>query len=369
PGDEYLYCNTGYTLLAEVVARVSGQSFAAFTRENIFSPLQMNSTLFNDDHEKIIKNRAYSYYSRGNEGYFKRELNHGNVGPSNLLTTIEDFSLWMINFLNPKVGSSDIFKQMTTQGILNNGKSSGSAPGLFINDYRGLTEIEHGGAHAGFRAQVSMFPSQEFGVAILSNNANCNARMLASEVINFCLKDFFKENKPVLNEKERKYIKLKSKEMEPFVGYYWTKEHAYTRHIYLRGDTLMHFRTENNESPLAPVSKNEFQVMNVPVDALVRFEEQNGEIRIYETVNDRTPIMLEKFVPVDYSHEDWLKYEGEYYSDEIKTVYEIEWTGEKLIAKHIRMGNIGLKMIKHNFFSGERGFFGSVEFLRDKADN
>lgn len=69
PGEEFLYCNTGFTLLAEVVARVSSQSFADFTRENIFEPLKMNNTLFYDDHEKIVKNRAYSYYqdSTGNK--------------------------------------------------------------------------------------------------------------------------------------------------------------------------------------------------------------------------------------------------------------------------------------------------------------
>jgi len=63
PGEEYLYCNTGFTLMAEVVARVSGKSFAEFTKDRIFGPLEMNNTLFYDDHEKIVKNRAYSYYS------------------------------------------------------------------------------------------------------------------------------------------------------------------------------------------------------------------------------------------------------------------------------------------------------------------
>ncbi|MGD0342318.1 MAG: serine hydrolase domain-containing protein, partial [Bacteroidales bacterium] len=62
PGDEFLYCNTGFTLLAEVVARVSGQTFAEFTRTHIFEPLKMSNTLFYDDCEKIVKNRAYSFH-------------------------------------------------------------------------------------------------------------------------------------------------------------------------------------------------------------------------------------------------------------------------------------------------------------------
>ncbi len=71
PGEESLYCNTGYTLLGEIVSRVSGKSFAEWTKENIFHPLGMKNTLFYDDHEKIVKNRAYSYSSSGDGGFKK----------------------------------------------------------------------------------------------------------------------------------------------------------------------------------------------------------------------------------------------------------------------------------------------------------
>jgi CubicO group peptidase (beta-lactamase class C family) len=37
PGEEFLYCNTGFTLLAEVVSRVSGQTFSEFTAQNILT--------------------------------------------------------------------------------------------------------------------------------------------------------------------------------------------------------------------------------------------------------------------------------------------------------------------------------------------
>ncbi len=371
PGDEYFYCNTGYSLLAEVVSRVSGQTFAAFVRENIFSPLQMNHSSFNDDYEKIIKNRAYSYYSRDGEEYSKRVLSYGNVGPTNLLTTVEDLALWMMNFESPepKVGSPELFKQMTTEAVLNNGKTFGGGLGLFMNNSRGITEVEHGGADAGFRAHLSMFPSHKFGVVVLSNNAQCDVRMIASRITDLYLSDFYEEVNTASSEQKRKFIKLKPKKMEPFVGHYWTKEHAYTRYIYLKNDTLMHFRTENNESPLAPLGENEFKVMNVPVDALVRFENKDGETTLIETVNGGEPILLEKYIPVDYSPDDWLKYEGIYYSDELRTVYEIVWRENKLIAQHMRMGSIELNMIKHNFFTGDRGFFGNVEFLRDDAEN
>ena len=55
PGDEYLYSNTGYTLLAVIVERISGQSLRDFTEERIFEPLGMDDTHFHDDHRMIVK--------------------------------------------------------------------------------------------------------------------------------------------------------------------------------------------------------------------------------------------------------------------------------------------------------------------------
>lgn len=46
PGVEYSYSNTGYTLLAEVVKAVSGQTLREFTTEHMFKPLHMDSTFF-----------------------------------------------------------------------------------------------------------------------------------------------------------------------------------------------------------------------------------------------------------------------------------------------------------------------------------
>ena len=157
PGDKYMYCNTGFTLLAEVVSRVSGKSFAEFTKANIFSPLQMNHTLFYDDHEKIVKNRTYSYYF-GGTGFKKSVLSYANVGATSLFTTVEDLSLWAENFSELTVGNSEIIRTMNTPAILNDGEESGAALGQFVSKYKGLHEISHDGADAGYRSYLGRFP-------------------------------------------------------------------------------------------------------------------------------------------------------------------------------------------------------------------
>src|SRR5690349_8472502 len=69
PGSEYAYCNTGYTLLGQIVARVSGMPFRAFCEQRIFQPLGMRSTHFHDDHTEIVPGRAYSYHPRDGGGF------------------------------------------------------------------------------------------------------------------------------------------------------------------------------------------------------------------------------------------------------------------------------------------------------------
>src|SRR5262245_25872546 len=58
PGTEHLYNTGAYSLLATVVERVSGKSFAQYTRDSIFEPLRMTRTQWRDDFTRIVKDRA-----------------------------------------------------------------------------------------------------------------------------------------------------------------------------------------------------------------------------------------------------------------------------------------------------------------------
>ncbi|MGZ7065335.1 MAG: serine hydrolase domain-containing protein, partial [Candidatus Aminicenantales bacterium] len=86
PGEQYMYSNSGFTLLAEIVTRVSGRPFTDWTRENIFLPLGMTSTHFHLDHQEIVRNRAYSYEGDAVKGFKQSVLNYANVGATSLFT-------------------------------------------------------------------------------------------------------------------------------------------------------------------------------------------------------------------------------------------------------------------------------------------
>src|SRR5262249_26166138 len=121
PGKEFLYCNTGYTLLALVVQRVTGQSLREFAQARLFEPLGMTNTHFHDDHRMIVKNRAYSYSPKRGGGYENSPLEYANVGATSLFTTVEDLARWDQNFYDGRVGGSAVLADMLTKGKLNDG--------------------------------------------------------------------------------------------------------------------------------------------------------------------------------------------------------------------------------------------------------
>lgn len=65
PGEEYMYSNSGFTMLAEIVRSVTGQTLRQFTDSAIFRPLGMTHTHFHDDYTEIVPNRSYSYEQDG----------------------------------------------------------------------------------------------------------------------------------------------------------------------------------------------------------------------------------------------------------------------------------------------------------------
>ncbi len=366
PGEEYMYCNTGFTLLAEVVARVSGKSFAEFTEATIFKPLEMSSTLFYDDHEKVVKNRAYSYYEDG-DTYKKSVLNYANVGATSLFTTVEDLSLWALNFSTLQVGSKNIISTMNTLVKLNDGNKFGGAYGQFVSPYKGLKQIQHGGADAGFRSYLARFPDQDFAVMVFSNLASSNPRNLALRVADLYLADSFKASATKVKKKsKKKFITLSNAELKAFEANYWNEEGAYARKMYVRNDTLRYSRGGQNESPLAPISKNKFQMLNVDVDLEVKFSKKDGKRSMVVTVDNDDPTVSHEFTPPSYTTGNLANFSGDYYSPELRTTYTLIVEKDQLVVKHPRVSDFNLTPVKTDLFSSQAGLI-SVQRDDSKA--
>jgi xanthine dehydrogenase YagR molybdenum-binding subunit len=187
PGDAYSYTNSGYNLLAMLVARVSGQSFAEFTRERLFVPLRMPHTSWRDDYRRIVSGRALAYRpvpaTSGWRIDMPIENAHGNGG---LLTTVRDLLTWNEALTQRTVGGAHgraLVDSLTRQAVLTSGERIPYAAGLVVNAYRGTPQIGHSGSTAGYRAYLARYPSQQdLSVAVLCNTS-ANATMLAHGMV------------------------------------------------------------------------------------------------------------------------------------------------------------------------------------------
>ncbi|HEX6126654.1 MAG TPA: serine hydrolase [Pyrinomonadaceae bacterium] len=171
PGSKYSYSNSGYFLLGVIVARVSGKSLRAFADENIFKPLGMKNTRFDDNRFEIVKNRAHGYMVGPGNSIRARSTLDTLVGDGGILTTVEDLYLWDQNFYDPKVGGKEMIALLTTPATLNSGEKITYAFGMWSSKYKGLKKVTHSGNVSGFRAQLVAFPDQRFSVIVLSNNS------------------------------------------------------------------------------------------------------------------------------------------------------------------------------------------------------
>ena len=252
PGTAFSYSNTGYTLLAEIVHRITGKTFAEYTSEKIFQPLGMTSTQFYDNHEIVVKNGARSY-ERVNNVYHYKPINISSPGPSNLLTTVEDLSKWVMNFENRIVGNSQLIKAFNEPSYLDNGKKAVlrvidgdtifHAKGQNVSDYNGVTMISHGGHTAAFRTYMGRFPDQHFAIIALSNDEH-NERLRARwDIADFYIKDQFREKKkPAATTPQNTSIKAEASytsNLNDFEGEYYNDELRTSYIIQVRENKLI----------------------------------------------------------------------------------------------------------------------------------
>ena len=269
PGTQFKYCNTGYTLLAEIIKRVSGQTFAAFTKHYIFDPLKMTNSQFYDDNDRIVKNRAYSY-SKVDGIYKKKNLNYATVGPTSLLTTIEDLSKWTLNFENPVVGNKELIKRFNEVSLLDNGEpvlysvAEGEniyhAKGQFARNYRGLNLFNHTGHDAGFQTYMVRFPDKRLSVIVLSNDDSFPSFKSGIDIAGLYLKnDLNKKSieKAAVQPETVQALDNQNANLKDFEGTFYCDELLATYVIKIKDGRLFASHRRLGEIPLAVNSKKD----------------------------------------------------------------------------------------------------------------
>ena len=361
PGEEQLYCNTGYTLMAEIVKKASGLSLREYTDKYIFKPLEMTNTHFHDNYREIVPNRTYSYSPGGSSGYSHSVLSYSTVGATSLFTTVEDEAKWLMNYEHGKVGGKELLQKMHSQGILNNGKKLTYAFAINIGEYNGWREIGHGGGDAGFRTYATRFPEQQLGIIVFSNLASFNSYGMAMQVADLLLPQ--KEIKPgntsifadsnFLRKSVGRYVSPRGQ----ILNLSWNNGKLFNRQT---GQT-----TGGTEWKLAVKEDNKYQLNDGPLlkfeissstDSVARivFENPNGFTEYF-----RQPVIVLK-------KEESAAYTGTYYNEETEAAYTVIVKDGDLNLQHRKFADVKLSPIGPDQFSCPNWWMNNLKFVRDK---
>jgi CubicO group peptidase (beta-lactamase class C family) len=171
PGSQYKYSNGGYCLLAQIVEKKSGLSFAEFVSRRIFSPLgMMDSRVYERDPVPVIPHRAYGY-TRSGSGFQRTDqsVTSATQGDGGVYTSAVDYERWARGM--DTLLSTSLMDEIFTPGKLNNGSSTSYGFGWVLDTYRGLKRRSHTGSTIGFRTAVQRFPERDTTIAVFVNRA------------------------------------------------------------------------------------------------------------------------------------------------------------------------------------------------------
>ena len=315
PGEYYSYTNTGYNLQAILVGRVTGMSFADFSKERIFGPLGMTKTEWRDDFTRIVKDRSIAY-RRDREGRWSMLMPFENVhGNGGLLTTVGDLLRFTHNLDTGELGGPRFIEEMHRQGVLNSGRTIAYASGLFVGEYKGVREVQHSGATAAYQGFLTRFPDQGVAVAVMCNTSSGNSAGFAHSVADLFLGDAITE--PTVPEPPTA-VEMPPEGLAALAGGY--RITGGTRKGTLFTVVAGEDRLRAAGTELFPVGANRFRSARGTV---LQFDDSPAaEGRPAVTLNPESdPVRMEPVAPFDPTEAELVEYTGTYRSDEAEATF------------------------------------------------
>ncbi|HUV29657.1 MAG TPA: serine hydrolase domain-containing protein [Acidobacteriota bacterium] len=364
PGSQWVYCNTNYALLGELVARVTGESLASWTADHIFKPLGMEHTLFQDDCFRVIPNGADCYYKTDGI-YYEDPRNSDVVGPSYLYSTIDDMTLWLDNFRQRTVGGDSLIERMCRKSTLTDGSESSYGYGLGILERNDRQIISHSGQTGSFNTMVIYVPEDELGMAILANNRGIRAERLAYRILDLFYGKEEKQQEAVQAAEPEPFISLDSANMEGLEGAYLIDGNMGKLLLSRLGRGFYGIFDGYASDFFRPISDSQFvnNLRNVSIS--IHRDGGRKAARLMLDLKKSGNIMWASRIdaPMVTSEQLAADYAGTYYSDALGIAYNVIVDDDKLVIRHHRYSDRPLQLTDKDEFVGDIGI---VRFSRNE---
>jgi len=259
PGKRWEYNNSGYVLLGAIIEKASGQTYEQFIQQNIFEPLGMKQSYY-DDPLPIIRRRVAGY-DKSPEGFTNAAYLSMTqpYAAGALASTVDDLVLWDSALYTEQLLKQEALKQAHISHQLTDGSFTAYGYGWEISEYAGHRFIEHGGGIHGFRTRAIRIPDERVFVAVLSNNGGIDPGFLAFKIAAVAIGQPYHE--PT-------HMELGPDVLIPYEGFYEGNAPEQI-HITCKNNQLFFQYGEYPLVEVVPLSPNEFFFKDMSLNRLL----------------------------------------------------------------------------------------------------
>jgi CubicO group peptidase (beta-lactamase class C family) len=358
-GDQYLYSNSGYFLLSEILQRATGMSLRSYMEKHFLEPLGMERSRFNDNRTEVMDQRVVGYQTAGDGYRMNHPWNFEMVGSGGMYSNIEDLAHWDRNWYTEEVGGPGFSEQLSERGVLADGEEISYAFGLTHGEYRGLQTIGHGGSLAGFRAQLTRFPQQETTVLVLCSFPTSNPGARALRVADVVLAP---ELAPVVADGDEAQggdaeadgtdpatasVELSEAQLGAFVGH-WRASMGIEVEIVREGDRLV-FLQAGRRSPVLVLAPDRLRLPASDVDMRL-LDLQAGKFQSMSVTQGPQEFTAVRFDPVDTAG-DHRDLHGEYHSVELDVTWVLFEQDGRLALRRPPGRSTGVSQMREDLFA------------------
>ena len=351
PGEHYVYSNTGYVLLSEIIARKGEKPFEVLLDEYLFGKLNMNSHAIGNFNQ-IMPYLADSY-TQTKDGFQKNPLKLSTIGASGVHACLNDLIAWAKHFYNPQIGKPSYWKEMVKPTVLNSGKTIGYGMGLQFENFKGVDIVFHGGGTVGYRSYILHVPGEALSFVFLANDGGFSGLDVVYGSLEVILNDSIEEEQSTFETPLTQYEG--TYELNP--GAYYT--------IFAEKDSLFWKSHGSSERLFLPrKNNNAFTFSPIPYSKLT-FYDDRFDLRIAD-FNYPSPRITPPSLEI--KNESLKKYVGIYQNKAHDVIYELAWEKDKLVAYVPGDIRIVLDPFSENSVYGKNSFFGRLIFSFDSEN-
>jgi CubicO group peptidase (beta-lactamase class C family) len=174
PEQVYLYGDAGMTVAGYLVQAMSKIPFAKYVEQQIFQPLGMKRSSFQQPlSPQLAADVAVGYEANGSPVPFQRIQSVPAIAMSTTTTDMANFMLSHLQggqFNHKRILSEKTMDQMHHQHFTHHPKLPGSAYGFYLRQQNGRKILEHGGVMPGFSSILFLIPEDNLGFFLATNS-------------------------------------------------------------------------------------------------------------------------------------------------------------------------------------------------------